>query len=62
VATVIIGARDEAQLRENLGAAGWRLTPAQVAALDAASDRPPAYPYWHQRKLARRSTWAAPDA
>lgn len=62
VATVIIGARDEAQLRENLGAAGWRLTPAQVAALDAASDRPLAYPYWHQRKLARRSTWAAPAA
>ncbi|MCS6777467.1 MAG: aldo/keto reductase [Chloroherpetonaceae bacterium] len=48
VSTVIIGARNEQQLRENLGAVGWNLTPEQVARLDAASARPPAYPYWHQ--------------
>ena len=55
VATVIIGARDEEQLQQNLGAAGWALTPAQVAALDAASAVPPAYPYWHQRGFAERN-------
>ena len=48
VSTVIIGARDEAQLAANLGAIGWQLTPAQVAALDAASRVTPSYPTWHQ--------------
>ncbi len=48
VATVIIGARNEAQLRENIGAVGWRLTPEQVALLDEASAVPKIYPYWHQ--------------
>jgi aryl-alcohol dehydrogenase-like predicted oxidoreductase len=51
VASVIIGARNEAQLRENLGAAGWKLSAAQVAKLDAASAVPLAYPYWHQRAI-----------
>ncbi|HET9620941.1 MAG TPA: aldo/keto reductase [Kofleriaceae bacterium] len=55
VATVVIGARDEAQLRANLGAVGWQLTPAQIAALDAASAVTPAYPYWHQRGFAERN-------
>ena len=50
VATVIFGARDEAQLRQNLGAAGWKLTDKQMAELDAASDVTAAYPYWHQRQ------------
>jgi aryl-alcohol dehydrogenase-like predicted oxidoreductase len=49
VSNVIIGARDEAQLVENIGAVGWSLTPDQIARLDAASDVPPAYPVWHQR-------------
>jgi len=49
VSTVIVGARNEEQLRQNLGAVGWNLTPAQVARLDAASAVTPAYPYWHQR-------------
>jgi aryl-alcohol dehydrogenase-like predicted oxidoreductase len=49
VANVIIGARNEEQLRQNLGAVGWNLTPEQVARLDAASAAPLAYPYWHQR-------------
>jgi aryl-alcohol dehydrogenase-like predicted oxidoreductase len=55
VASVIIGARDETQLRENLGAVGWSLTPEQVAKLDAASDRTPIFPYWHQRGFAERN-------
>ena len=49
VANVIIGARNEEQLRQNLGAVGWNLSPEQVAKLDAASKPIPAYPYWHQR-------------
>lgn len=49
VATVVIGARNEEQLRDNLGAVGWVLTPEQMARLDKASWRMPAYPYWHQR-------------
>ena len=48
VANVIIGARNEEQLRQNLAAVGWNLTPEQVATLDAASAVPRAYPYWHQ--------------
>jgi aryl-alcohol dehydrogenase-like predicted oxidoreductase len=48
VSTVIVGARNEEQLRQNLGAVGWNLTPEQVAKLDTASATPKAYPYWHQ--------------
>ncbi len=55
VATVIIGARHEGQLRENLGAVGWALTAGQVARLDAASAVTPAYPYWHQRGFKERN-------
>jgi aryl-alcohol dehydrogenase-like predicted oxidoreductase len=51
VASVIIGARNETQLRQNLAAAGWNLTPAQVARLDAASKTSAPYPYWHQRQF-----------
>ena len=49
VATIIVGARNEEQLRQNLGAVGWNLTTAQIAKLDAASTVTLAYPYWHQR-------------
>jgi len=59
VSSVIIGARNEEQLRQNLGAAGWNLTPEQVAKLDAASDRPKAYPYWHQMGFAERNPFPA---
>jgi len=52
IASVIVGARNEEQLRQNLGAIGWSLTPDQVAALDTASAVPIAYPYWHQRAAA----------
>ena len=55
VANVIIGARDEAQLRENLGAVGWSLTAAQMAALAAASETTKTYPYWHQADFAERN-------
>lgn len=48
VSTIILGARNEAQLRDNLGAIGWNLTPDQVRRLDVASEHPKAYPYWHQ--------------
>ena len=53
VSSVIIGARDEKQLRENLGAIGWALTPEQIAKLDAASEEPLRYPYWHQHGSSR---------
>jgi aryl-alcohol dehydrogenase-like predicted oxidoreductase len=46
VATVLIGARNEAQLRQNLEAVGWALTPTQIARLDAASAITPPYPYY----------------
>jgi aryl-alcohol dehydrogenase-like predicted oxidoreductase len=55
VSTVLIGARDEAQLRQNLGAVGWNLTAEQVAKLDAASTVNRAYPYWHQAGFAERN-------
>jgi aryl-alcohol dehydrogenase-like predicted oxidoreductase len=55
VANVIIGARDEVQLRENLGAIGWNLTADQVKQLDEASAFTPSYPYWHQRGFAERN-------
>ncbi|HEY8432342.1 MAG TPA: aldo/keto reductase [Sandaracinaceae bacterium] len=46
VTTVLIGARDEAQLRENLGAVGWTLDPEHVRRLDDASYVTPPYPYY----------------
>jgi aryl-alcohol dehydrogenase-like predicted oxidoreductase len=55
VSSVIIGARTEEQLRDNLGAVGWALTPDQVARLDAASAVTLPYPYWHQRGFAERN-------
>jgi len=55
VSTVIFGARNEEQLRQNLDAAGWNLTPEQIAKLDRASDVTPIYPYWHQRQFLERN-------
>jgi len=46
VSTVLIGARNEQQLVQNLGATGWSLAPQQVARLDAASYATPPYPYY----------------
>jgi aryl-alcohol dehydrogenase-like predicted oxidoreductase len=58
VANVIIGARNEEQLRQNLGAVGWNLTPAQMERLNGASALAPIYPYWHQRQFAERNPLA----
>ncbi|MGY4317470.1 aldo/keto reductase [Bradyrhizobium sp. JR3.5] len=49
VSSIIIGARDEAQLRDNLGAVGWSLSADQIARLDRASAVMPAYPYYPYR-------------
>lgn len=48
VCNIIIGARNEAQLLQNLGAVGWNLSPEQIAKLDQVSKRQLIYPYWHQ--------------
>ena len=55
VSTVIIGARNEKQLRDNLGATGWTLTPDQIARLDTASCSPLPYPHWHQSGFSSRN-------
>jgi aryl-alcohol dehydrogenase-like predicted oxidoreductase len=55
VSTVIMGARNEQQLRQNLDAAGWNLTVEQVAKLDRASAVQPIYPYWHQWGFTERN-------
>lgn len=51
VSTVILGARDEAQLRDNLAAASWRLSDEEVLKLDEVSALPEPYPMWHQHKF-----------
>ncbi|MTE16500.1 aldo/keto reductase [Nocardia aurantiaca] len=51
VATVIVGARNEEQLRQNLGAVGWRLEADQIARLDKASAVTPPYPYYPYYRL-----------
>ncbi len=55
VSSLVIGARNKEQLQANLAAANFELTRDQVLALDAASELPPAYPYWHQRQFQQRN-------
>jgi aryl-alcohol dehydrogenase-like predicted oxidoreductase len=55
VASIIIGARNEEQLKQNLASEGWSLTAEQLAKLDAASAVTPIYPYWHQRQFVERN-------
>jgi aryl-alcohol dehydrogenase-like predicted oxidoreductase len=55
ISSVIIGARNEQQLRDNLASASFALTPAQVSMLDEASNAPVIYPYWHQRQFQNRN-------
>ncbi len=55
VCNVVIGARNERQLVDNLDAAGWTLSESQIAQLDAASRRDPVYPYWHQMGFNERN-------
>jgi len=50
VSSIIVGARNEEQLKQNLGAVGWNLNTDQLKKLDAASEVPTIYPYWHQRQ------------
>lgn len=63
VSNIVVGARNEEQLKQNLGAVGWSLTTEQVATLDAASAKLPAYPYWHQMGFDTRNpkptNWSA---
>ncbi|MCC6697105.1 MAG: aldo/keto reductase [Candidatus Hydrogenedentes bacterium] len=55
VSSVIVGARNEGQLRQNLGAVGWSLTPEQMGRLNEASKLRPSYPYWHQQQFVERN-------
>ena len=55
VSNVVIGARSEEQLRDNLRAAELKLTADDITKLDAASHRTPIYPYWHQRDFDERN-------
>ncbi|MGK5595321.1 MAG: aldo/keto reductase [Parachlamydiaceae bacterium] len=55
VANIVLGARNEEQLKQNLGAIDWSLTQEQMARLDAVSAKTPPYPYWHQRDFADRN-------
>lgn len=55
VSTLVIGARNEEQLRQNLGAVGWNLTPEQVKKLEEASAFQYPYPYWHQKFFVERN-------
>jgi aryl-alcohol dehydrogenase-like predicted oxidoreductase len=55
VSSIIFGARNEEQLRDNLAAAEWKLSDEQVKQLDAASAVTPSYPYWHQMNFKERN-------
>lgn len=55
VANVVIGARNEEQLKQNLGAVGWNLNEDQMSRLDSVSEPTPVYPYWHQRQFVERN-------
>ncbi|CDZ80076.1 General stress protein 69 [Candidatus Rubidus massiliensis] len=54
VVNIVLGARNEEQLKQNLGAVGWNLTQEQIKRLDKASEYTPIYPYWHQRSFEER--------
>jgi aryl-alcohol dehydrogenase-like predicted oxidoreductase len=62
ISSVIFGARNEEQLRQNLGAEGWNLSAAQVAKLDQASNVTPVYSYWHQHQFLERNPAPVPVA
>lgn len=62
VSTVIFGARNEEQLRANLDALSFALTAEQIERLDAASELPKPYPYWHQTDFSERNPPPVPPA
>ncbi len=53
VSSIVLGARNEEQLKANLGSIGWSLSEDQLARLNQVSERPKAYPYWHQHGFER---------
>lgn len=55
VSNIVVGARNEEQLKSNLGAVGWNLSAEQVARLDKVSGKTPVYPYWHQMGFDERN-------
>ncbi len=55
VANIVVGARTEEQLKQNIGAIGWKLSSAHMELLDKASTRPKTYPYWHQMAFDERN-------
>lgn len=57
-ARIVIDARDEEQIRQNLAAVGWNLTAEQVGRFNAASETTPIYPYWNQRQFVERNPLA----
>ena len=59
VSTVIIGARNQEQLLQNIESVGWNLTADQIARLDSATDTAWPYPYWHQRSFKSRNPFPA---
>jgi len=59
VASVIIGARNEQQLRQNLAATSLNLSLEHLAKLDLASSLTPIYPYWNQQRFVERNPWCA---
>jgi len=61
VSSIVLGARNEEQLRANLASVGWVLSPAQIAKLDTASELPKIYPYWHQDDFRSRNPSPVPD-
>jgi aryl-alcohol dehydrogenase-like predicted oxidoreductase len=62
VSSVILGARNEEQLRQNLASADWSLTAEQISKLDAASEVVVPYPYWHQHQFLERIPLPVPEA
>jgi aryl-alcohol dehydrogenase-like predicted oxidoreductase len=59
VASIVVGARNEAQLKDNLAAVSVALSADERASLDAASELPLLYPYWHQLNTANERLSAA---
>jgi aryl-alcohol dehydrogenase-like predicted oxidoreductase len=51
----VIGARNEEQLRQNLEALSFTLSPSHARILESASDVTPIMPYWHQRGFSERN-------
>jgi aryl-alcohol dehydrogenase-like predicted oxidoreductase len=50
VSSLVIGARNEAQLKDNRGAVDFQLSADQMQRLNEVSSQQPVYPYWHQRR------------